>query len=136
MSFCCFNRAQKRSGASAEVATGGFAGAARKPIGQHAPSPPQQEATTSVRKTATDHDHARDATRSGHPAHLGEVVKLTKAEIEECHHQLYRTRVLPSTWVFNDFGHVTCFLYKDLNRNRHRDPNEPIHGEFLHTTPV
>lgn len=67
---------------------------------------------------------------------LTDVVALTKAEIEEYHYQLYRTRVVPSTWVFNDFGHVTCFLYKDLNRNRRRDPNEPIHGEFIHTTPV
>jgi hypothetical protein len=67
---------------------------------------------------------------------VAEVVKLTKTEIEEYHFQLYRTRVVPSTWVFNDFGHVTCFLYKDPDRNRRRDPSEPIHGEFIHTTPV
>ncbi len=67
---------------------------------------------------------------------LSDVVELSKTDIEEYHYQLYRTRVVPSTWVFNDFGHVTCFLYKDRNRNGRRDRNEPIHGEFIHTTPV
>jgi hypothetical protein len=55
---------------------------------------------------------------------LSDVVALTKAEVVNYHYQLYRSRIVPATWVFNDFGHVTCFLYKDRNRNKRRDQNE------------
>lgn len=66
-----------------------------------------------------------------------DVSGATKAEIEQYHRQLYGTAKVPSTWVFNDFGHLTCFMFKDKNRNRKLDPalGEKIHGEFFHTTP-
>ena len=45
---------------------------------------------------------------------------------------------MPQTWVFNDFGHLTCYIAKDRNRNGRYDPStgEEVHGEFLHTTPL
>ncbi len=52
------------------------------------------------------------------------------------HRLLYGVEAIPKTWVFNDFGHMTCYLYRDLNKNSRRDTNEPIHGEFIHTTPI
>jgi len=39
------------------------------------------------------------------------------------------------TWLLNDFGHKTVYLYKDRNKNAHWDrASEPIHGEFVHPT--
>lgn len=67
---------------------------------------------------------------------LRDVVDLTREKVEQYHHDLYRVRKVPNTWVFNDFGHATCFLYKDLNGNGRRDRKEEIHGEFIHTTPL
>lgn len=66
---------------------------------------------------------------------LEKLTGLTKAEIEERHRQLYSVSAVPKTWVFNDFGHLTCYFYKDVNRNRKLDKNERIHAEFFHTTP-
>jgi hypothetical protein len=62
---------------------------------------------------------------------------VTRAEVEDYHERLYRIRKVPDTWVFNDFGHLTCYLFKDRNRNRKLDAGsgERIHGEFFHTTP-
>ncbi len=43
---------------------------------------------------------------------------------------------LPNTWIFNDFGHATCYYFEDLNKNRKLDPKkEHISGDFVHTTP-
>jgi hypothetical protein len=42
---------------------------------------------------------------------------------------------VPNKWVFNDFGHLTVYLYRDRNNNGRMDGNERIHGEFIHTTP-
>lgn len=49
--------------------------------------------------------------------------------------ELYGEYALPKTWVFNDFGHMTVYYFKDLNKNKRLDGKEVIHGEFLHTTP-
>ena len=60
---------------------------------------------------------------------------VTKNEIEDYHKDLFGTKVVPSTWVFNDFGHATCYVFKDVNKNGVRDKSESIHAEFIHTTP-
>jgi hypothetical protein len=62
---------------------------------------------------------------------------LSKDEILDEYGRLYNRRTLPSTWVFNDFGHLTCYFFKDLNDNGKLDwdKGEYIHGEFMHTTP-
>lgn len=49
---------------------------------------------------------------------------------------LYGRWTLPDRWVFNDFGHQTCYFFKDINHNRKLDDKESIHPEFIHTTPV
>jgi hypothetical protein len=62
---------------------------------------------------------------------------VTKDDILAYHWQLFKRPGLPSTWVFNDFGHVTCYIYIDKNRNGKRDiASEGIHGEMFHTTPI
>ncbi len=66
---------------------------------------------------------------------LADFTAATKAEILDKHDELYGSRIIPNKWVFNDFGHMTCYYFKDLNNNRRRDKNERIHGEFIHTTP-
>lgn len=38
---------------------------------------------------------------------LGDVVPLTRADVEKYHATLYQERRVPRTWVFNDFGHAT-----------------------------
>lgn len=67
-----------------------------------------------------------------------QVLKLTgatKVDVEDYYERLYRVRKVPDTWVFNDFGHLTCYMFKDTNRNGKLDGGEKIHGEFFHTTP-
>lgn len=50
--------------------------------------------------------------------------------------RLYGIDKIPDEWVFNDFGHLTCYMFKDRNRNGRLDrATEKIHGEFFHTTP-
>lgn len=58
-----------------------------------------------------------------------------KEEILDYHQALYGSRKIPKTWVFNDFGHMTCYFFKDLDKDRKLDPNEKIHPEYVHTTP-
>jgi hypothetical protein len=67
-----------------------------------------------------------------------DVLKLTGArggEIATYYERLYGVRRIPDTWVFNDFGHLTCYMFKDSNKNRKLDAKEKIHGELIHTTP-
>lgn len=68
-----------------------------------------------------------------------DVFKLTGASpdaVESYYQELYGIEKIPDKWVFNDFGHLTCYMFKDLNRNGRLDrPTEKIHGEFFHTTP-
>jgi hypothetical protein len=41
-----------------------------------------------------------------------------------------------SSWILNDFGHISGFIAEDLNRNLHWDrDSENIHPQFFHTTP-
>jgi hypothetical protein len=61
---------------------------------------------------------------------------VTPSGVESYHQLLYGTEKIPEKWVFNDFGHLTCYMFKDLNRNGRLDPPiEKISGEFFHTTP-
>lgn len=67
---------------------------------------------------------------------LSSVVALNRDDVVRYHNDLYRVPKVPSRWVYNDFGHVTCYLYQDLNLSGRREKDEKIHGEFLHTTPI
>lgn len=42
---------------------------------------------------------------------------------------------IPDSWVFNDFGPLVVRYFRDPNRNRRRDRDEPLMGEMIHTTP-
>lgn len=43
--------------------------------------------------------------------------------------------ILPRTWIYNPFGHITCYFAKDLNENGYYDPDsEKIHHQFFHPT--
>ncbi len=59
-----------------------------------------------------------------------------KGEILDRHQELYGSRIIPKKWVFNDFGHMTCYFFKDLDKDRKLDSNERIHREYVHTTPL
>ena len=67
---------------------------------------------------------------------LNAITPVTRQQIVEYHYSLYGKSTVPSTWVFNDFGHMTCYYFKNVNKNHKRDKNEKIHGEFIHTTPL
>ncbi|MDL1984961.1 MAG: L,D-transpeptidase [Deltaproteobacteria bacterium] len=69
--------------------------------------------------------------------HLSKLTTLGREDILDYHEELYGTRIIPKKWVFNDFGHQTCYFFKDLNKNRRLDKNkgEKIHSEFIHPTP-
>jgi hypothetical protein len=66
------------------------------------------------------------------------LTRITRALIIDEYRGLYGTAKVPPSWVFNDFGHLTCYIFKDRNRNRRLGAagGERIHGEFFHTTPV
>jgi len=72
---------------------------------------------------------------SGRWQALKNFTPATADDIKKYHLQLYGTYKIPDKWVFNDFGHETCYFFKDLNKNRKKDRGEPIHPEFMHTTP-
>jgi len=60
---------------------------------------------------------------------------MTRDMVVNRNFELYGKRELPKTWVFNDFGHMTCYFYKDGNGNGRLDGDERVHSEFFHTTP-
>lgn len=68
---------------------------------------------------------------------LSSLTPATREELIQYNKELFGSAKLPKRWVFNDFGHVTCYFFKDKNKNRRLDPKkgEKIHGEFFHTTP-
>jgi len=66
---------------------------------------------------------------------LKNFTSATKTDIQDYHQQLYGSWKVPKTWVFNDFGHITCYFFQDINKNRRLDGKERIHAEFVHTTP-
>jgi hypothetical protein len=59
---------------------------------------------------------------------------LSKSQIELWRADLYGLAAFPDTWIFNDFGPLAVRYYRDRNKNRRRDPNEPLEGEMIHTT--
>lgn len=64
--------------------------------------------------------------------------KFTSATVEEIkiyNKQLYEKYEVPDKWVFNDFGHNTCYMFKDINKNFKLDGKDQEHDEFIHTTP-
>lgn len=68
---------------------------------------------------------------------LSDFTTVTETDIIAYNYQLYGDAKLPATWIFNDFGHVTCYYFKDLNDDGKLNPSrESIEGEFIHTTPV
>ena len=64
--------------------------------------------------------------------------RMTKEALIQRNLELYGKRELPKRWLFNDFGHITCYFFRDKNRNRQLDKNlgEKIHTEYFHSTPV
>jgi hypothetical protein len=62
---------------------------------------------------------------------------LSRDELMKYHKDLYRQSKVPSKWVFNDFGHMTCYLFRDANENGKLDValGERVHGEFMHSSP-
>lgn len=67
---------------------------------------------------------------------LSEFSSATRADVLKYHEDLYGKKAIPDKWVFNDFGHMTCYYFKDVNDNKKKDKRERVYGEFIHTTPV
>jgi len=66
-----------------------------------------------------------------------DVVGKTRDDVLDYYLALYGVRAVPTRWVFNDFGHVTCYFFKDTNNNKRFDEDrETLHAEFFHTTPI
>jgi hypothetical protein len=66
------------------------------------------------------------------------VTGISRVILVDEYRSMYGLSRVPPSWVFNDFGHLTCYMFRDRNRNGRLDPaaGERIHGEFFHTTPV
>jgi hypothetical protein len=62
--------------------------------------------------------------------------EFTALKLTERHEKMYGlSSGFPKTWFLNDFGPKAVRYYEDRNQNRKRDPNEPLKGEMIHTTP-
>jgi hypothetical protein len=60
----------------------------------------------------------------------------TTHEIKKRYDQLYASEAVPDKWVFNDFGHMTCYYFRDVNHNGVFDPKtEKLQTQFVHTRP-
>ena len=60
---------------------------------------------------------------------------MTRTSLITHYFSLYGTRMVPRTWVFNDFGPIAVRWFKDLNGNRVVDGRETLSGQMFHTTP-
>jgi hypothetical protein len=62
---------------------------------------------------------------------------MTKEALIRRNLELYGKYELPKSWIFNDFGHITCYFFRDKNGNARldKDLGEKIHTEYFHTTP-
>lgn len=49
--------------------------------------------------------------------------------------QLTYTQPFPDEWIFNDFGHISCYYFVDVNGNRRQDKGEKMSQEVVHPTP-
>lgn len=52
------------------------------------------------------------------------------------HKNLYGKEIVPTSWIFNDFGPIAIRWFKDLNGNKLLDAGEVLSGQMFHTTPV
>lgn len=66
---------------------------------------------------------------------LENFTPVTKDEILQEHERLYGKYEIPNKWVFNDFGHMTCYYFKDVNGNKKLDGKEHREGDMIHPTP-
>lgn len=68
---------------------------------------------------------------------LKSVTRVTREHIMQRNLDLYGKYEVPKTWIFNDFGHMTCYFFKDINGNKRLDrkAGETLHKEYFHTTP-
>ena len=67
---------------------------------------------------------------------LERYTPITKEKIVSEYWDLYKKEGLPDKWVFNDFGHMTCYYFKDLNKNGILDGKEHREGDMIHPTPA
>ncbi len=72
---------------------------------------------------------------SGKWGSIKKDIGLTKDRLKSEYFRLYKKHIIPSTWVFNDFGPVAIRYFKDLNGNGVLDANESLSGDMIHTTP-
>lgn len=74
--------------------------------------------------------------KSGKYGSIEKDFGISRKAIIDKNQRLYDVAVVPSTWVFNDFGPVAARYYRDANGNGKQDANEPLEGEMIHTTPA
>lgn len=68
----------------------------------------------------------------------GSVLKdfgITPLDIKKRNDELYGSKTVPMTWIFNEFGPVAIRWFKDLNGNKILDGKERLSGQMFHTTP-
>lgn len=56
-------------------------------------------------------------------------------ELKGMYSSLSGKDLLPSSWIFNDFGHTTIKYAKDNNENGVFDEGDTLMSDFIHTTP-
>ena len=75
--------------------------------------------------------------RSGKWGSVKAKVGASRDYIIQTYYDLYKKRMVPKTWVFNDFGPLAIRYFTDLNGNLKldEDKGEKLSGEMIHTTP-
>ena len=72
--------------------------------------------------------------KSGKWASVYKEYGISRDTIIDYHKQLYNTKTLPKTWIFNAFGPIAIRYFKDLNGNKKHEKSEPLDGSMFHTT--
>jgi hypothetical protein len=60
---------------------------------------------------------------------------ISRDDVRREYFELWGRLEVPRAWVFNDFGPLAIRYYRDRNKNRRQDRDEPMMGEMIHTTP-
>jgi hypothetical protein len=72
---------------------------------------------------------------SGAWGSLSKDFNISRAQVQEWNFDLYGLKVIPATWLFNDFGPIAIRWFKDANGNKILDGKERLSGQMFHTTP-
>jgi hypothetical protein len=71
----------------------------------------------------------------GHWRSVEEITGMSRADVIAYYARLYKKEEVPGKWLFNDFGHLTCYYFRDENHDGRLGAGEKVMADMLHSTP-